>query len=75
MDDTSNLKNSLFILGAGSSASYGYPTGNELKHLLLSESLKDFYKRAFNVSGFDDSKYINSDGVISNTFRATLWEK
>lgn len=56
-------KKTLFILGAGSSASYGFPTGEDLKNLLISNSVDDFYYK-IKREKFDKNYYINSNGVI-----------
>lgn len=42
-------KNTLFILGAGASVPYGYPTGRELRKLLISNSSDRLsYSKMFN---------------------------
>lgn len=40
-------ENTLFILGAGASASYGYPTGSELRRLIIKEFVADFHNSLF----------------------------
>lgn len=55
-------KKTMLILGAGSSASYGFPTGADLKSLLLAESPSQFYN-SINKPLHDDTYYLNSDGV------------
>ncbi len=40
-------ENTLFILGAGASAAYGYPTGSELRRLIIKEFIADFHNSLF----------------------------
>lgn len=54
------------IIGAGSSASYGFPTGEDLKKLIISNNLEHFYD-SIGISSpntrFRES-YINYSGVV-----------
>ncbi len=54
------MKKTLFILGAGSSASYGFPTGADLKQLLIADSKAAFYKR---LNCTPDESYLDERGV------------
>jgi hypothetical protein len=56
------MKDSVLILGAGSSASYGFPTGEDLKWLLISKDVDDFCFKSGKKKE-DKDYYLNFQGV------------
>ena len=55
------VRKKVLILGAGSSASYGFPTGEDLKKILISTSLPDFLSNTGREDG--NSGYLSLKSV------------
>ncbi|WP_044557261.1 hypothetical protein [Halobacteriovorax marinus] len=62
------MKNDVFILGAGSSASYGFPTGEQLKKIIINDGIEihpDVYRH-------EDPKFYEDDDNFNSYYNSCI---